>query len=310
LFVESKVDNNDFVFLFSCLLSFPFTLITTFASRVCYCYTCNLLLETKLTELECLFVNFKRLFAIYLPFITISSVIPSVYLLGLSESVSIFLCLAILLGVLVLYVFFTPRFTAFNYKACEIGENTMLRHRLEKLMNKHGITRYKLYLWDSSRTKESNAMVSGIFTCYLFISSTLLEDVTLPELETVITHEIGHVKNHHLLKMLIGKLFVVGLLVGLVLVPFLFHFEILERTVFYFGAIFIVCFMVVIWVKLERKYEDQADLYATGYNDPELFASALRKISKYEEHEEYNKLDEIFMSHSSMEQRIEKSSKK
>ena len=50
MFIESKMTDMTYVFFLSCLLSFPLTLITTFASRVCYCYTCNVLLETKLNE--------------------------------------------------------------------------------------------------------------------------------------------------------------------------------------------------------------------------------------------------------------------
>ena len=73
LFIDSKWPELDYLFFFSCVLSFPLTLVTTFASRVCYCYTCNVLMETKLNEFECLIVNFKRLIVAYLPFL-ISSV--------------------------------------------------------------------------------------------------------------------------------------------------------------------------------------------------------------------------------------------
>ena len=58
-------------------------------------------------------------------------------------------------------------------------------------------------------------MVSGIRTFYLFVSSSLIEEVTLPELETVITHEIGHIKNKHLLKIMIGKIFVFASIIAL-----------------------------------------------------------------------------------------------
>ena len=47
-------------------------------------------------------------------------------------------------------------------------------------------------------------------------------------------------------------------------------------------------------------------MYATAYNDPELFSSALRKISKYEYEEEKSKIDDLFQSHPDIKERIEK----
>ena len=65
LFVEEFVVSENYVFFLSCILSFALTLITTFVSRLCYCYTCNVLLDTKLNEKECFILNFKRLLSIY-----------------------------------------------------------------------------------------------------------------------------------------------------------------------------------------------------------------------------------------------------
>lgn len=309
LFVESKIGESNYDFFLGCVLSFPLTLLTTFASRVCYCYTCNLLLETKLNELECLIVNFKRLFSTYFPFFVISFVIPTVYLLDFSEYVLNLICIIVILGAVILWIFISPKITVLNYKAQEVEKNTLLRYRLEKLMEKHDVKKYKLYVWDSSRSKESNAMISGIRTNYLFVSSTLIEDVTLPELETVITHEIGHVKNNHLIKMLIGKIFIIGLLILFAIMPSLLKLDEFEQVLFYLLSICVACFILIIGVKIERKYEEQADMYATGYNDPELFASALRKITKYEEGNEINKFDELFQSHPNVNDRINKSKK-
>ena len=305
LFVDSKIPGSSYVFFLACILSFPLTLITTFASRVCYCYTCNVLLETKLNELECLVLNLKRLLAVYAPFLVISLVVPSIYLLPFNTMILNVICVGSLLTILVLWIILTPKVMAISYNAKEVGKNTLLRYRLEKIMIKHGIKRYKLYCWDSSRSKESNAMVSGVGKCYLFISSCLIEELTLPELETVITHEIGHVKNNHLLKMMIGKLFVIISLIAMALIPYVFEFGIFEKIGFYFLSIIAVCLGFVIGVKIERSYESQADMYAACYNDPELFASALRKISKNEVQDQ-NKMDELFQSHPDIKERIEK----
>lgn len=305
-FVESKSADSNFLFFFSCLLSFPLTLITTFAARVCYCYTCNVLLETKLNEFECLVLNFKRLLVVYFPFTIISLVVPSVYLLDLNHTLKIVLCIGILLLILFIWILLTPKIMILNYKAKKIENNTLLRYRLEKLMDKHNINRYELYFWDSSRSKEVNAMVSGIIKYRLFISTCLIEELTLPELETVITHEIGHIKNRHLLKIFVGKLFAVISLVMLAVAPYVFNFD---KVRFYFIAVIVVFLGVLISVAVERKYESQADVYATIYNDPDLFSSALKKISKYEE-DEINKVDGLFQSHPDVKDRIKNVNKR
>ena len=302
MFIESKMTDMTYVFFLSCLLSFPLTLITTFASRVCYCYTCNVLLETKLNEYECLVVNFKRLLVIYLPFTIISFIVPTVYLLPFNNTVNMIICFASLLSLLIVWVILTPKTIALSYGAKEIEKNTLLRHRLEQLMDMHKVKKYKLFCYDSSRSKEANAMVSGIHCYHLFISSCLIEDLTLPELETVITHEIGHIKNKHLLKMMIGKLFVVTALVVIALAPYVIN---VNRFSFYCIATILVILGLLISVGVERKYENEADIYASMYNDPELFASALKKVVKYEE-EEKSKIDELFQSHPDIKERIEK----
>ena len=79
IFINDLGLKSDYIFFLSCLMSFGFTLITTFVSRLCYCYTCNVLLETELSEIECLVVNFKRLLMVYLPFVIISVIINIIF---------------------------------------------------------------------------------------------------------------------------------------------------------------------------------------------------------------------------------------
>jgi len=305
LFVEHMFPDSEYIFFFSCVLSFPLSLISTFASRVCYCYTCNVLLETKLNELECLILNFKRMIVVYLPFFIISFIVSTVYMFELSYFLSNIICTILLLIVIVLWVLLAPKVMILNYKAKEIEDNSLLKYRLNKLMDKHGIKHYKLYYWDSSRSKESNAMVSGFIKHYLFISSCLIEEVTLPELETIITHEIGHIKNNHLVKLMFGKLFVIGMMILTIVLPFTLEFGYNQKALFYLLAVFIVFVGLIVGVALERRYENQADMYASCYNDPELFESAIRKITKYEE-EKKNKIDGLFQSHPNSEDRIKK----
>ena len=306
LFID-EILNTDFIFFLSCILSFFLTLLTTFISRLCYCYTCNVLLETKLNEIECLVLNFKSLLIIYIPFIVISLVAPVIYSMDIGNTYKHVLAIVSLAAIIIVLVLLTPKIMIMNYSAKPIEKNTMLRYKLESLLEKHDIKNYKLYYLDSSRSKESNAMVSGVRTYHLFVSTCLIEELTLPELETVITHEIGHIKCNHLLKMMVGKVFIVFALLLLIVSPYLLGLSFINKGLFYFSVVICMVIGLIISVSVERKYELEADVYAACYNDPELFASALRKISDYEvEDDDKSKMDELFQSHPDIKERIEK----
>lgn len=303
VFISDLEVKSDYVFFLSCLMSFGFTLITTFVSRLCYCYTCNVLLETELSEIECLVVNFKRLLMVYLPFIVISVIVPTIYLIEIPLLYSNLVCGACLFVILIIWILLTPKIMIFNYSAKRINDNSALKYRLDQMMLMHDIKRYKIYIWDTSRSKEDNAMVAGVFVYHLFISSSLVENVTLPELETVITHEIGHIKNNHLIKKMIGKFFIIMPLGLIVIMPNILDFSGLNKALVYLLVVLLSGLGILISIAVERKYEMEADLYVSRYNDPDLFESALKKISKYEE-DSTDKVDELFQSHPSIQSRI------
>ena len=102
LCIDNVMESGGYIFFLACLLSFVLTLITTFVSRLCYCYTCNVLLETKLNEMECLVLNFKRLIAIYAPFLVISLVVPTIYLLDIPSVSENVICIFSLIAILII----------------------------------------------------------------------------------------------------------------------------------------------------------------------------------------------------------------
>lgn len=296
---------NNFLLMFSCLLSFGLSLITIFVSRLYYCYTCNVLLETKINELDCFVLNLKRLVSIYLPFVICSFVVPFVYLLDIDYIWRHILCVISLALILCLWMIFNPKMVIFSNGAKKIEKNSFLRYRLEQVFEAHGIKKYELYLWDSSRSKEANAMVCGFKKYHLLLSSSLVEEITLPELESVILHEIGHIKNKHLLKLMIGKIFMIISITFMILAPYLFNLNYFYKVIFCFLTVLIVVLELIASIGVERRYELEADSYANCYSDSELFSSALKKIVKYEEVEHKNLVDEIFQSHPDIDQRID-----
>lgn len=301
-FVDKYFYDITYIFFYSCLMSFGFTLITTFIARLCYCYTCNLLLETKLREIECLTLNFKRLLTVYAPFVVISIIVPTIYLIEMNETIRNIVSVISLFAVLIAWICLTPKFMIFNYSAKRLKGRSALKYRLDQLMELHNIKNYRLYVWNTSRSKEDNAMVSGVFMYHLFVSSSLIENVTLPELETIITHEIGHIKNNHLIKKMIGKFFIIAPLSLIAVMPHILEFSGFNKSLVYVLIVLLSFLAMLISIGVERKYEIEADLYVANYNDPDLFAKALKKISKYDS--ETSKIDEKLQVHPSLENRV------
>lgn len=303
-FFISSLTTSIYVVLFSISLAFIITLLTTFASRLCYCYACNVLLETKLNEWECLKENFKSLTITYLPFFIFSIFIPSLLTLDVEIHIKI-VCLGIFLfSFIVLWLLSTPKIMVITLGARPI-ENPLLKHRLDKLLEVHKIKKYRLFSWDTSKSKESNAMVSGILTHYIFISTSLLNDITLPELESILTHEIGHIKNKHLIKLMSNKVLMLILVASLLILPYIINASNFQLIVAYVFIAILFIMSLVYGLSLERIFENEADVYADKYSDTEVYVSALKKISRYEDIEiEVSRIDDFFQSHPSFKDRV------
>ena len=95
--------------------------------------------------------------------------------------------------------------TIFLLNARKIRDSKLIND-LSYLFSKYEIKRYRLYYWDSSKSNEENALVLGFFRHYLFISTSLIEALEDDELKAVVLHEIGHIKHHHFIKILISKI--------------------------------------------------------------------------------------------------------
>lgn len=302
--ISNTLPDSIYVIFFATLVSFVITLITIVSARLCYSYAANVLLDTKLNEWECIKENFKSLIVTYIPFMIFTFFIPSLLVMDIdfeSKAISIGVFLLVFI---VLWLLSTPKILIITLGARKI-ENPLLKFRLDKLFRKHKIKRYHLYSWDTSRSNESNAMVSGVFTQYVFISTTLLNEMTLPELEAIITHEIGHIKNNHLVKVLLNKIIMLMLFASLLVLPFILDLNTGPMVITY--AVVIILFIASFFysMSLERVFENQADAYSKEHSESEVFSSALAKISKYEEIEkETSRIDKLFQSHPDLKDRI------
>lgn len=88
-------------------------------------------------------------------------------------------------------------------------EDHDLTQRLEKLLRKVGLQPSGFFKEDMSRqTKKENAFLAGLGkTRRVVLADNLLEHMDIPEIESVIAHEVGHYEHRHLTKqILMGSL--------------------------------------------------------------------------------------------------------
>jgi STE24 endopeptidase len=169
-----------------------------------------------------------------------------------------------------------------------------LRARLLALGEKTGFHAKTIQIMDGSkRSRHSNAFFTGFGRFRkIVLFDTLVQQLTEPELEAVLAHEIGHYKKKHIPKMMLWS--AVGMLVSFYalnllarqdwfyeafgfanddLAPAFLLFGLLSGTVtFWFSP------LVHLW---SRRYEYQADAFAAQIvGQVQSLISALRKLNE------------------------------
>lgn len=122
------------------------------------------------------------------------------------------------LGISVIYpLWIAPLFNKFTPV-----EDEELKSRIEAVMQKTGFKASGIYLMDASkRSKHSNAYFTGIGKSKrIVLYDTLVEQLSVDEIEAVLGHELGHYKKKHIVKrlcvsipLIFAALFVLSILV-------------------------------------------------------------------------------------------------
>lgn len=169
-----------------------------------------------------------------------------------------------------------------------------LRERLLALGERTGFLSKSIQVMDGSkRSRHSNAFFTGFGRFRkIVLFDTLIQQLTEPELEAVLAHEIGHYKKKHIPKTLLwsaGASLIAFYLISLLskqawfyrafgfepgsIAPALLLFALLSGTVtFWFSP------LAHWW---SRRYEYQADAYAAEtMREPQSLIGALRKLSE------------------------------
>ena len=170
-----------------------------------------------------------------------------------------------------------------------------LRERLWNLAQRTRFVAKSIQVMDGSkRSSHSNAFFTGFGQFRkIVLFDTLIQQLTEPELEAVLAHEIGHFKKKHIPKMLLFSAF--SSLVGFWVISLLarqewfyraFGFEmgtsiapVLLLFVLLSGAVMFWFSPLAHW--WSRRYEYQADAFAAEVmNEPHSLIGALRKLNE------------------------------
>jgi STE24 endopeptidase len=184
-----------------------------------------------------------------------------------------------------------PTFIAPIFNKFTPLEDGSLKTKIEALLTKCGFKSQGLFVMDgSARSSHGNAYFTGFGSSKRVVFfDTLLERLNEDEIESVLAHELGHFKHHHMIKR-IAMLFAVSFL-GLALLGW-----ISEQTWFYNGLgvseissyMALILFLLVspvflfvlrpIMANYSRKNEFEADAYAATHASAKHLIEALVKL--------------------------------
>lgn len=196
-------------------------------------------------------------------------------------------------------------------------ENERLGTRLKTLVEKFGYRMSGVFSFNlSQETKKANAALTGLGkTRKIIISDTLLENFSDEEIEVVMSHELGHLVRHHMMKGIVAS-GIAGLAGFFVMArAYSAYAAGLGHPVYSLATIPFLALLVtlsgIVAMPLgnfySRRIEHEADMFAletTGMKNE--FAESMRKLGKLNLTPENPPawIEKIFFSHPSIGARI------
>jgi STE24 endopeptidase len=172
-------------------------------------------------------------------------------------------------------------------------EDEKLKEKIRNYAEKQNFYIQGIYVMDSSRR---SAKLNAFFTGFgkfkrIVLFDTLLDKMPHEEILSIIAHEMGHYKKHHLLKQIVFSIFTSGLFFFLLTFfikdPKLFAaFQMENLSLYASFVLFAVLYspvhlmLTVTGQALSRKFEYQADAFSVRtMENPEAMAESLKKLS-------------------------------
>lgn len=195
-----------------------------------------------------------------------------------------------LLALLIYPTWIAPLFNKFQPL-----EDPTVKERVAQLMARCGFTSKGFYVMDGSkRSAHANAYFTGFGASKRVVFyDTLLAQLSPPEVDAVLAHELGHFKHRHVIKRIVS-MFALSLLgffalgwvsqqvwffTGLGVVPNLgAPNDALALLLFMMVLPLLGTFMGPVFAQMSRKHEFEADAYAVAQTSGPALAGALLKL--------------------------------
>jgi STE24 endopeptidase len=201
------------------------------------------------------------------------------------------------MGFNLLLLVFYPTVIAPLFNKFEPLQDEILKTRVNALMKRCGFAAKGLFVMDGSkRSAHANAYFTGFGAAKRVVFfDTLLQQLSPPEIDAVLAHELGHYKRRHIVQRVV-------LMFGLSLVGFALLGWVSGQAWFYTGlgvepsldapnhALALLLFMLVVplftfflsplMAQLSRRHEFEADAFAVAHTEGRDLASALLKLYK------------------------------
>ena len=190
----------------------------------------------------------------------------------------------LLLPALVFVYLFAPLFVQFLWRTEPLPEGA-LKQKLKKLTKVSGVKYKEIVVWQTGSLSIANAAVAGtaLWNRRIFLTDALLYYFTDDEIETVVAHELGHIRYRHIpTYILFSFLYMLssGLFYRFVEEPLAPLFEGVPMLLTLCWLVFFILYFVFIFRYLSRRFEHQADLYAVELTGKaEAFKEALLRLA-------------------------------
>ena len=238
---------------------------------------------------EVISLQFKFLLFPLLPMFVYLMTMDAIYWLPYSAKLFIvehpYVLIGLVLPVIASAYILAPLLMQFLWKTEPLAAGSGLKQKLEQLTKQSGAKHKEIVVWQTGSLLIANAAVAGTlpWNRRIFLTDALLEYFTDEEIETVVAHELGHIRYKHIQTYMLFSLFY------LLSYPF-FYVLVEEPLVTQFGEsqilstlcslVFLTIYFIFIFRYLSRRCEHQADLYAVRLTEkPEAFKMALMKLA-------------------------------
>ena len=212
---------------------------------------------------------------------------------------------------LMIIAFLAPKFVK-KLWGCKPLPDGIYRDKIDATCRKAGVKYANILYWPIFGGKMITAGVMGLTKKfrYILVTKALIETLSLEELESVIAHEIGHVKRRHILKYFVAVIMFSFSILNFIKYAMYFFYTALGPDQMNIASVIFTCFMILFFIAyfrglfgyFMRNFEREADIYAYQMvGTTEHLISSFKKITFFSGRSPY----QPNWHHFSIAQRIE-----